>query len=99
MRALLVTHKAEDDLRGIWIYSAETWGEAQADRYLDALAAALDACGKHPERGQPRDEARAGTWSQLAQKHVIFYRFDDTQVVVQRVLHAAMDPARHLDDL
>ena len=94
-RALLVASRAEDDLRGIWLYSAEAWGEAQADLYLDALAAAISACGEEPERGRPRDDVRPGSWSRLAVRHVIFYRFDDEQVVVQRVLHAAMDPRRH----
>lgn len=98
MRRLFLTRKAEDDLRGIWIYSAESWGPAQADRYLDGLERALEACGEEPTRGTERREARSGTWSWTALRHVLFYRFDGESVVVQRVLHGAMDPARHLED-
>ncbi|WP_110553803.1 type II toxin-antitoxin system RelE/ParE family toxin [Pseudaestuariivita atlantica] len=29
------TRAAEKDLRGIWRYTHETWGAAQADKYLD----------------------------------------------------------------
>ena len=85
-------------MRGIWIYSAESWGAAQADRYLDELEAALEACGQEPARGTMRSEARSGTWSWTARRHVVFYRFDDESVVIQRVLHGAMDPALHLED-
>jgi toxin ParE1/3/4 len=32
MRALLVSRRAEADLREIWTYTFENWGEEQADR-------------------------------------------------------------------
>jgi len=98
MRELVLTHRAEEDLREIWVYSADVWGERQADRYLDALANVLISCGEAPERGKLRDAVRPGTRSVLAERHVIFYRFDNDQVVVQRVLHGAMDPSLHLDE-
>ena len=98
MRELLLTNQAEADLRGIWAYSTETWGERQADRYLDSLASTMLRCGDAPERGKRRNDIRPGVWLALAERHVIFYRFDETQVVLQRVLHGAMDPTLHVDD-
>jgi len=95
IRQLVLTNSAEADLRGIWIYSAQVWGEHQANRYLDTLRAALISCGEAPERGRSRDEVRPGTRSIQTGRHVIYYRFDDQQVVVQRVLHGAMDPSLH----
>lgn len=97
-RELVLTCAAEADLRGIWIFSWEIWGEHQADRYLDGLQAALMSCAEAPERGTPRDDIRPGSRSCLAGRHVIFYRYDEVQVVVQRVLHGAMDPSLHLDE-
>ena len=35
MRRLVVSKRAEADLREIWLFSFKTWGEAQADRCLD----------------------------------------------------------------
>jgi toxin ParE1/3/4 len=35
VKRLDVLPEAEADLRGIWIYTFQTWGEAQADKYLD----------------------------------------------------------------
>lgn len=98
-RHIVLTHAADADLREIWIYSFDHWGEATADLYLDALDQALQRCGSEPERGQPRDEVRPGTWSLLIRRHVVFYTFEDEQIVIQRVLHASMDPTLHtLDD-
>jgi plasmid stabilization system protein ParE len=56
MRRLVVSKRAETDLRGIWLYSLETWGEEQADCYLDEL----DARGglRRAAEGQRRTDRR-----------------------------------------
>ncbi|MCB9879036.1 MAG: type II toxin-antitoxin system RelE/ParE family toxin [Planctomycetes bacterium] len=95
---MVLSERAEADLRGIWLYSLNTWGEAQADRYLDELDAGLRACGAEPERGRSRDEVRPGYWSRLIRRHVAFYSFTANEVLVQRVLHSSMEPELHLDD-
>lgn len=97
-RRLVVSERAEADLREIWLYSFKTWGEAQADRYLDELDTGLQECGAEPERGRPRDEVRPGYWSLLIRRHVAFYTVTDDAVLVQRVLHGSMEPDLHLDD-
>jgi toxin ParE1/3/4 len=98
MRRLVVSERAEADLREIWLYSFKTWGEAQADRYLDELDAGLHECGAEPERGKQRDEVRPGYWSLLIRRHVAFYTFTDNEVLVQRVLHGSMDPSLRLPE-
>lgn len=96
MRALVISERAERDLRQIWRWSADQFGEAQADRYLDALGNGLRSCGAHPERGKNRDAVRPGYRSSLVRKHVVFYVVSGDEVRVQRVLHASMDHPRHL---
>jgi toxin ParE1/3/4 len=44
MRALVISERAEADLREIWRYSFKEWGEEQADRYLDELDQGLQEC-------------------------------------------------------
>ena len=39
MAAYDLTFGAEEDLRAIWVYTFETWGADQADKYLDQIAA------------------------------------------------------------
>lgn len=97
-RELVLTHRAEADLREIWVYSFENWGIQQADRYLDLLGEALQQCGANPDRGKKRGELRPGYRSLLIRKHVIFYTFNDDEVLIQRVLHSSMEPHRHVDE-
>ena len=35
VKRLDVSPNAEADLRGIWTYTFQAWGEAQANKYLD----------------------------------------------------------------
>ena len=96
MRALVISERAEADLREIWRWSYDQFGEAQADRYLDELDDGLQKCGAGPEDGKQRDAVRPGYWSKLVRKHVVFYTFTDDEVLIQRVLHGSMDPPRHV---
>ena len=96
MRELVIRECAEADLRKIWLYSFDNWGEAQADQYLDELEAGLQKCGVEPEGGKQREAVRSGYWSSLVRKHVVFYTFTDDDVLIQRVLHGSMDPSRHV---
>lgn len=95
-RRLLISAKAQDDLVEIWRWTCEHFGERQADRYLDELGEAMRVCAESPERGRDRGVIRAGYRSVLVGKHVVFFVFDDAQVLVQRVLHGGMDFDAHL---
>jgi toxin ParE1/3/4 len=95
-RTLVKDHAAEADLIGIWVYSFETWGEAQADRYLAALENGIRQLVENPGNGKPREELREGYWSRRLEHHVVFYTFTDAEVRVRRVLHEVMDVGRRL---
>ena len=98
MRDIALSAAAETDLRSIWRFSLENWGEAQADLYLDELDKGMRRCGEDPDSGKRRDFIREGYRSALIRKHVVFYTFDEDRVLIQRVLHGSMDPGRHLPD-
>ncbi len=98
MRRLLVSPRAEADLREIWVYSFRTWDEAQADRYLDLIESGLRLCCAEPGRGRCRDDVRPGYRSLLISRHIAFYTVGDDEVTIQRVLHGSMDPDLHLED-
>jgi toxin ParE1/3/4 len=97
-RRLVVSKRAQADLIEIWLYSCKTWGEVQADRYLDELGVALRECGADSECGRRRDEVRPGYWSRLVRRHVAFYTGTVDAILIQRVLHGSMDPDLHMDD-
>jgi toxin ParE1/3/4 len=95
-RALVKDNAAESDLIGIWIYSFETWGEAQADRYLSALEHGIAGIARDPISGTDRRSLREGYWSKRVEHHVVFYTFSDQEVRIRRVLHEVMDVGRHV---
>jgi toxin ParE1/3/4 len=97
--------EAENDLAGILKYTKDTFGRRQVDIYrvtvLEALAA-LDA-GPDVPGSVPRNEIRPGLRTlHVARhgrrgRHFIMYRAADDHVIeVVRILHDAMDLARHL---
>jgi len=67
-RKLVKDHAAETDLIGVWVYSFETWGEARADRYLEALKDGIGKIAEDPRGGDSRDELRAGYWSKRLER-------------------------------
>ena len=52
-RELVQDRAAEADLIGIWVYTFETWSEAQADRYLDALEHGIGRLVEDPHHRDP----------------------------------------------
>jgi len=95
-RALRKDRSAETDLVEIWVYTFETWGEPQADRYLALLEQGILQLASAPELGSSRASLRPGYWSKRVQHHVVFYTFTDNELRIRRVLHEAMDLERHL---
>ncbi len=90
-RRLLVSHRAEADLVAIWRWTRETFGESQADGYLDELEAGMKECARRPKHGKDRSNLRAGYRSRLVGSHIVFYTFTADEVLIQRVLHGGMD--------
>ncbi len=75
-RNLVKGNAAEADLIGIWLYSFENWGEAQADRYLNAIEAAIKKIAKSPDRGGSRDWLREAV---KAQQEALKLRVEATE--------------------
>ena len=92
------TPLAEADLKNIWLYSFPTWGEAQADRYLEQLEAGIRRLVEHPGLGKRRENIRAGYRSIQIKRHVAYYRMDGQRIEIVRVLHESMDPSNHFEE-
>jgi toxin ParE1/3/4 len=45
-----ITELAAGDLKEIWLYTANNYGEAQADQYVSALKAGCEKIAANPER-------------------------------------------------
>ena len=96
---------AEHDFADIIAYTAETFGARQARVYQSTLTKALTALHAGPDviGSVARDEIEAGLKSlHVARKgrrgrHLILYRSMPGRIIeVVRILHDAMDLARHI---
>jgi toxin ParE1/3/4 len=96
MRKIRKQTFAEADLVGVWIYTHDRWGEAQAEQYFDDLETAIHRLARNPELGRPCTHIRDGYRALRVKRHIVFYTFDASVVRIVRVLHNRMDPARRL---
>jgi toxin ParE1/3/4 len=87
--------RAKADLLGIARYTLQTWGEAQARRYLDAMEKCAKMLAAKPTVGRPCEWICAGLHRFENGKHVLFYRLRPSGIFVARILHVSMLPDRH----
>lgn len=91
-----LTPAADQDIVEIWQYTAETWGVAQANKYLDQIERCLKGLVENPALRKSRDEIRKGYRSLHCEQHLIFYRErSKKQIEVVRLLHERMDHQAH----
>ncbi len=91
-----VTVAARYDLAEIDDYSVERFGEEAAEAYARGLTEAFLFLTQYPLSGRPRPELPTGTRCKTYRSHVIFYRYADETVFIQRVLHQSQDAAARL---
>lgn len=90
-----ISAPARKDLEAIWRYTDEHWGPRQADRYIDTLLMRLQWLIANPALWRARDDLRADVFAHLEQQHWLYFSATNGELVLLRVLHERMDPARH----
>ena len=88
--------KARRDLEEIWLYTLTEWGFEQANRYTDEFTAAFAALAEQPQIAGRCDHIRTGYRRLRVGRHTIYFRIAQFGIVVIRILHDRMLPARHL---
>lgn len=97
MTVVVFSPRARSDLAEIWDFTAGRWGADQADRYVGAIVATVDAVAAGEKTGRAVDRVRRGYRRIRSGSHLVFYRRGaSAEVVVVRILHERMDVARHL---
>jgi toxin ParE1/3/4 len=89
---LILSQPARKDLRDIFAYTLQHWGEAQLRVYRDRIDAALKALSLDPSVGK----SRHGYKTVYVGRHHIYYRHDAAAIFIVRILHERMDATRHL---
>ncbi|WP_341938831.1 type II toxin-antitoxin system RelE/ParE family toxin [Marinimicrobium sp. C2-29] len=99
VKAVNVTPRAKTDLRDIWLYGTETWGEDQADKYFYTLFEAMEGLALEPGKGRARPELLPQCSSYICGNHIIYYRERSDAVEILGVLHQRMDAFSQLTKL
>ena len=91
-----LTLAAKNDIKDIWQYTVEKWGEQQAEKYIGQLEKKFKDLVKTPNLGRARSDIRNGYRSLPEGKHIIFYRGADHLIEIIGIPHANMDIETHL---
>lgn len=95
MKTFVFLPAAEADIDAIWDYSADEWGEDQAEHYIDEIFHACKALAAGSKLGRQVD-VRPGVIKYRVASHMIYFRRNADGIVVIRVLHGAQDVERNL---
>lgn len=94
MRKLRVSVLAEQDLDNIWHYVATESGSIEiANGFLDSLTSYFPLFCQITQAGTLRDEIAEGVRGFPARNYIIYYRLEDSTVLISRVLHGSRDQA------
>jgi toxin ParE1/3/4 len=86
--------KSVSDLAEIFDSTVDTWGEEQAENYLDELARCFQRLADSPGLGRACDGIYPGIGRFVQGKHVIFYKPKRYGIVISRMLHQRRLPTR-----
>lgn len=93
---LFIAPIVRDDLKCIYEYGVRNWGITRASGYLEKLKEHFWGLTEQPEKGIKRDELMPSMRSFPVGSHIVFYRLQESQIEVVRVLNCRQDPQRHI---
>ncbi len=96
MHKYRLTPSPKSDIVDIWKYTVETWGEKQAEKYLQDVEDTINHLAENPELGKQRPEIVPGYYSFPVRKHIIFYLIADSHLDIIGILHGKMDIDKNL---
>ena len=95
-RRLIYRPDALADLDDAEDYTRQTWGGAQAKRYVAALIADIKALRSSALRYPLYSQFHPGLRRKRSAMHHIYYRTFDDRVEILKVIHVQRDPGLHL---
>jgi toxin ParE1/3/4 len=94
MGSVQISVRAEADIDSIVKYTKEKWGSRQTNEYLSKLEDGFALLVQNPLIGRPCDSVRSGLRRFEVGKHVLFYVPTTGGILIARVLHQRMLPAK-----
>lgn len=96
MLKILTKPRAKNDIKKIWRYTYDKYGEKQADDYTNQLGQAINAMVVNPMLGIAIDYVKKGYRQYHFKHHLVIYRLTQKSIEVVRILGENMDASRHL---
>ena len=92
MSEYVISEKAVEDINNIWIYTAENWSVAQADRYYNLIYDEIEYIINNFDMGRDFGKIRKSYKCSKVKSHLIFFKKNKiNEIEVVRVLHERMD--------
>ncbi|MBQ0721651.1 MAG: type II toxin-antitoxin system RelE/ParE family toxin [Gammaproteobacteria bacterium] len=89
--------EAELDLESVWEYTAKTWGDNQAIKYIDDIETAFLLLVENPFLCRERTEFQPPVRIHHFQSHLIVYKQLGDDIGIIRILHESVDIEGHLE--
>ena len=86
MRNYKLSSEAKEDLRRIYIYGYQNFGEAAADSYFGEFFQAFERISNNPQHYQSVDHIRPGYRRCICGADSIFYRVKDSEIEIMAIL-------------
>jgi toxin ParE1/3/4 len=83
-----LTQAAKEDLRQIYFYGFETWGEAAADKYYNDLFDRFEQIAAQPYLYPSVDFIRKGYRRSVCGVNSIYYRIENDVVEIMAILRS-----------
>ncbi len=96
MTNVIISRKAKQDLRSIYLYTLEQFGAPQAQRYLKNIHAKILVIAENPSFGAKYFAVGDDLRRYECESHAIYYEAKSEVIRILRILHGRMDPGRHL---
>ena len=97
MRNINLTLAAEEDLTKVWLYTYDTWGLEQADKYYNQIVMCCEAIGDGSALSKLVEGLESDIHVHRCQHHYIFFLINERPIVLA-ILHERMDFVKRLQE-
>ncbi len=84
---VIVSPEADEDLRAILTFGFDRWDVDTTVAYVAALTVTIQRLSAFPQLGRTMPEMPDRFRVMRSGRHRVFYRIDDEQILIVRVLH------------
>ena len=99
MRHISYTLEAHENLHEIFSYTADKWGIVQAKKYAEEISEIFLIIAKSPKLGYKSHYLVKDYYSYPMGRHLIIYRFNQSELNIVAIIHMSMDIEARLNEL